>query len=84
MSGWTIRKEKANIKCILGVMVRDEDPRVQTVTCDLCGLSVTLRVEPLSPAERAWRAFVCPGCRRPNFVRLAGRILQVLGDQQES
>jgi hypothetical protein len=31
-----------------------------------------------------WRWFECPHCRRPNFVRAAGQILEACKDQKES
>ena len=54
------------------------------MTCDGCGRAVTLQVRPLTGVEAAWRWFDCPHCRKPNFLRLAGQILRVVKDQEES
>jgi hypothetical protein len=62
----------------------DTDQQTQTVICDACGRSVVLQVQAATAAEAVWRWFDCPFCRKPNFRRIAGQILKVAGNEQQS
>ena len=54
-----------------------QDPTLRGVRCDACGTALLLRVRPLTAAEDAWRWYDCPKCRKPNFLRLPAKILEV-------
>jgi predicted nucleic-acid-binding Zn-ribbon protein len=58
-------------------LVHVQEPTLRAVKCDACGTSLTLQFRPVTQAETAWRWFDCPKCRKPNFLRIAGHILQV-------
>jgi hypothetical protein len=63
----------------------DGDGRnAKSVRCDLCGRPVTLRLRQAAVAETMWRWYDCPHCGKPNFLRLAGQILDVSGEDRES
>jgi hypothetical protein len=59
-------------------------PTTQAVKCDSCGQTVTLILKSATSPETAWRWFDCPYCRKANFLRLAGNILEVKKEEQES
>jgi hypothetical protein len=64
--------------------VETDQNNARGVKCDLCGRAVTLRLRQAPPAETMWRWFDCPYCRKPNFLRLAGQILEVIREDRES